>query len=208
MRKFFALFILITACLLVACSVSFNDPESENPQDKDSIEVENPEKKEGKEEGEDEDKSENAEEKIVFDPEPVFIKMGEASKSINHVLMNSDNKTTTTGDGDHFILTYIGSDEMYKEVVYSGLMEADKVTASSMGNSKESDVRGTIKMTVSKDTYNIVALEAITDVTTYGSVETNVVNDSLSTFSSFNEIDEITVPKEVVDDAMLLNPGL
>ena len=59
-------------------------------------------------------------------------------------------------------------------------------------------------MTVSKDTFYFVALKAITDVTTYGDVETNVVDASSKTFTSFKDLDETIVPDDVVNDAIPL----
>lgn len=112
-----------------------------------------------------------------------------------------------TEEGNHFILTYVGSDEQYKEVFYD-----DSIHASFTGLAgaiadmlKEMELSGTVELKVSKDTFLTDEHHSVHESSfTMHGMTMESIDDGTYIFT-YNDIDSVTIPADIVDNAQEMN---
>lgn len=102
----------------------------------------------------------------------------------------------------HYIITFTGSDDVYKEVVFENpdgnenyQQMKDSITA----------VSGTHELTIDKESFHIVGakIEIEQTMTTMG-IEVHSIEQISYMYSDFNKIDRVTVPAEVLKSAQVI----
>lgn len=106
-------------------------------------------------------------------------------------------------DNEHYIITYIGPDEQYKEVFYGGIIsqEFGEMAKEMTGLISEIEMSGAVEMKVSKDSFLIVEQHSIYK----GSMEQSgmtldTIQDGTYTYS-YNEVSNVEIPEEVIKNA-------
>ncbi|WP_277674454.1 DUF6612 family protein [Piscibacillus halophilus] len=106
-------------------------------------------------------------------------------------------------DNEHYIITYIGPDEQYKEVFYGGIIsqEFGEMVKEMTGLISEIEMSGAVEMKVSKDSFLIVEQHSIYK----GSMEQSgmtldTIQDGTYTYS-YNEVSNVEIPEEVIKNA-------
>ena len=102
----------------------------------------------------------------------------------------------------HYIITFTGSDDVYKEVVFEN--PDGNENYQQMKNSITA-VSGTHELTVDKETFHIVGakIEIEQTMTTMG-IEVHSIEQISYMYSDFNKIDRVTVPAEVLKSAKVI----
>lgn len=126
-------------------------------------------------------------------------------KQLDHFITYKD-EFELTEDDKHFIITYIGSDDMYEEVFSGTPMQIEAIAGSLMEEIEKVEVTDTLTMTVSKDTYLVVAQESTTNATSNYIIEINQIDENTHILTNYNDIDEVFVPEDVINNASL-TPG-
>ena len=107
----------------------------------------------------------------------------------------------------HFIITYIGSDDLYKEVFYGGPMRTKTPAGDLSAQIKKMEITGSVKMMVSKETFFVDSRVSMTDVTMHDTVVIHTIDEASYTFTNYNQLDEVVVPEDIIENAMSINPG-
>lgn len=107
-----------------------------------------------------------------------------------------------TEDKDHFIITYVGSEELYQDIFY-GLIE-DTLGEISEGLNQiieESNMSGSVEMKISKDSFLIVEQSGIhkSSDNTLGTLMESV-QDATYVYT-YNEVSRVEIPDEVIQTA-------
>lgn len=126
-------------------------------------------------------------------------------KQLDHFITYKD-QFALTEDDKHFIITYIGSDEMYEEVFSGSPMQIEAIAGSLMEEIEKVEVTGTLTMTVSKDTYLVVTQESTTNATSNYMIEIHQIDENTHIYTNYNDIEEVFVPEDVIKNAMLITP--
>ena len=110
-------------------------------------------------------------------------------------------------DDTHFIITYIGADELYKEVFYSGPMRTKTIAGDLSAQIEKMEVTGSLTMMVSKETFFVDSQVSMTDVTMHDTIVIHTIDEATQTFTNYNQIDEVVVPEDIIENAISINPG-
>lgn len=110
-----------------------------------------------------------------------------------------------TEDDDHYILTFEGSGEDYKEVTYGYLKElGDEETYDLFA---EDVIEGsiTLELTIDKSTFYVVAIQDDSEFVLDLLTDSPTIRKTNFKYSDFGEVGEVIVPDEVVDNAKTLD---
>lgn len=108
-----------------------------------------------------------------------------------------------TEDDDHYVITYIGPDEQYKEVFYGNIMDQSLGEAMNEMNEWVANTKmsGAVEMKVSKVSFLIAEQHTVYKATAenFGmSMET--IQDGTYVYS-YNEVRDVEIPTEVIENA-------
>lgn len=124
-------------------------------------------------------------------------------KQLDFLIANKD-AFELTQDETHYIIDFIGTDDDYKEIVYGGLMRMETLAGELSEIIDKMDVTGSIKLYVAKDTYLVEKQESNNNATTFDQLEIHSIDEGVYTITDYNTIEEITVPQEVIENAIEL----
>lgn len=106
-------------------------------------------------------------------------------------------------DNDHYIITYIGPDEQYKEVFYGTVIAENfgEMVQKMSGLMEDINMSGTVEMKVSKKSFLIVEQHTkYTSSMEKAGISMTVSQDGTYAYT-YNEIGNIEIPEEVVKHA-------
>lgn len=125
---------------------------------------------------------------------------------IDQFIVSKDLFDLTEND-DYFILKYIGSDEQYKDVFYNESFHTsfESLTSLIPDVLEETEMSGSVEMKVSKETFLVAEQHSIhkASLTMHG-MQFDTIDDGTHTFT-YNDIDSVTIPADVVENAQELN---
>lgn len=102
-------------------------------------------------------------------------------------------------DGENHFLSFEASGDIYKEIAYGGLRDVYGEEAYEDLISMFDDISGSYHFTVDKQTFRVVSLSYDTEMTMYGTVYSE--DSGTYEYSKFNEVDEVTIPEDVIENA-------
>ena len=108
-----------------------------------------------------------------------------------------------TEDNEHYMITYIGSDEQYKEVFYGGIIEQNfgEMVKEMTGIMADVEMGGAVEMKVSKDTFLIVEQHSIYKSSMEQSGMTlDTIQDGTYAYT-YNEVSNVEIPEDVIKNA-------
>lgn len=123
-------------------------------------------------------------------------------KQINHFIANIDVFKLTDVD-DHYVITFIGPDELFKDVIHSDNMTPDALAGLMENIEQEIELTGELEMKLSKDTFLLTEYRYIMNSIITGMINMEITDDVTSTFT-YNNVDNFTIPQEVVDQAKVI----
>ncbi|MBP1950536.1 DUF6612 family protein [Virgibacillus litoralis] len=115
--------------------------------------------------------------------------------------VNLSNAFEVNDNGNHFVLTFTGTNEEYKSAVMgAGIAAQEGILKEHYDNM---NVNGTYEIKIDKDSLYMVGYTFEYESTTSGEIgEVETYHNAEYTISEFNEHDDITVPKEITDSAV------
>ncbi|MFD1039782.1 DUF6612 family protein [Virgibacillus byunsanensis] len=115
--------------------------------------------------------------------------------------ITESNAFEVTDNGDHYVLSFTGNDEQYKSVVMgASIAVVSDVFKEHYENMK---VSGTYNIMIDKETYYMVGYDLEYESTTTGEMgDMESYHKATYTLSDYNAYDEITVPEEIVEEAI------
>lgn len=104
----------------------------------------------------------------------------------------------------HYVFTYEGSGQAYKNVIYGALKETKGSEFFKMFIDNISEASGTLKLIVDQDSYRYVGVESTHHFTmNMAGVATESTSESSYHYSQFNQVGTIKIP-EAVENAKAL----
>ncbi|HZW69146.1 MAG TPA: DUF6612 family protein [Pseudogracilibacillus sp.] len=129
---------------------------------------------------------------------------------INIILNNIDEFELNEKD-NHFIISYIGGDEAYKDLVHHAILDTGEVTLVGQfgemyeGLKESMEVIGGLNILIDKNSFLINKIEINYDMTMdFNGMKTNTIHNSTTSFSAFNKLDELVIPNEIMENAFEL----
>ncbi|WP_226038073.1 DUF6612 family protein [Aquibacillus saliphilus] len=106
-------------------------------------------------------------------------------------------------NGDHYLLSFAGDGEQYKSVVMGA--SAEVIGDTLKEHYQNMEVSGTYEIMIDKDSYYMTGYNTEYESSTTGEMgEVKTHHKASYSMSNYNEYDDITVPDEVVDQAMAI----
>lgn len=117
-----------------------------------------------------------------------------------------------TEDADHYIITFVGTDEQYKEILFDdvvGIAYGDELQEIFDALFEVKEMSGDYEMKISKDTFLLVESNVSQKLVTtflFG-LETEVLAEATS-YYSYNDVNSIEIPEEVIRTAVEADAGI